>query len=135
MERDFEEIEHTADVALHVWGKDLKELFVNAARGMAWLLADPETVEPTVEIALDLEGFDAETLLVTWLGELLYYNETDHLVFTEFDLDEVTPTHLRGTARGGVPAEIRRHIKAVTFHEMDIRSTDRGLETTLVFDV
>ncbi|HEY76666.1 MAG TPA: archease [Thermoflexia bacterium] len=135
MEGGFEEIEHTADVALHVWGKDLKELFINAARGMAWLLADPETVEPTVEVALDLEGFDAETLLVTWLGELLYYNETDQLVFTEFDLEEIKPTHLRGVARGGVPKETRRHIKAVTFHEMDIRPTDRGLETTIVFDV
>ena len=135
MEDGFEEVEHTADVALRVWGRDLKELFVNAARGMAWLLADPETVEPTTEVSLDLEGFDAETLLVTWLGELLYYNETEGLVFTEFDLREVTPTHLRGIARGGVPGETRRHIKAVTFHDLNIRSTDRGLETTIVFDV
>ncbi|HHS98365.1 MAG TPA: archease [Chloroflexi bacterium] len=135
MDKGFEEIEHTADVALRVWGKDLKELFINAARGMAWLLADPETVEPTVEVALDLDGFDAETLLVTWLGELLYYNEAEGLVFTEFDLDEITPTHLRGVARGGVPGETRRHIKAVTFHNLNIHSTGHGLETTIVFDV
>jgi SHS2 domain-containing protein len=31
----FEEIEHTADVALRVHGKDLKELLKNAAFGMA----------------------------------------------------------------------------------------------------
>lgn len=134
-QKGFEEIEHTADVALLVWGRDLRELFVNAARGMASLLADPDTVEPTTEVRLELTAHDAETLLVTWLGELLFYNETEGLVFTEFDLERVTPTELEGVARGGVPGETRRHIKAVTFHQMDIRPTDRGLETTIVFDV
>jgi len=135
MEEGFEEIEHTADVALRVWGKDLKELFINAARGMAWLLADPDTVKPAVKVPLELTAYDAETLLVTWLGELLFYNEMEGLVFTAFDLEEVTPTRLRGAARGGRPGETRRHIKAVTFHEMNIRPTVRGLETTVVFDV
>jgi SHS2 domain-containing protein len=96
----FEEIPHTADAALRVWGKDLAELFANAARGLAWLMADPETVQPEKEVALDLTAPDAETLLVTWLGELIYLNERDGVVFTVFDLEEVTPTHLRGTSPG-----------------------------------
>ena len=82
-----------------------------------------------------MAGFDAETLLVTWLGELLFWNEQEGLIFTEFDLEEVTPTYLKGKARGGVPSEHRRHIKAVTFHNLDIRPTERGWETTIVFDV
>ncbi len=131
----FEEIPHTADVALRVWGQDLRELFASAARGLAWLMADPDTVQPEKEVALDLTAPDAETLLVTWLGELIYLNERDGVVFTEFDLEEVTPTHLRGTARGGRAGEIRRLIKAVTFSNLAIRPTDRGLETTITFDV
>ncbi|MBN1956051.1 MAG: archease [Anaerolineae bacterium] len=131
----FEEVPHTADVALRVWGHDLAELFVNAARGMTWLLADPDTVAPTVEVPLELDADDAEVLLVTWLGELLYLNERDGLVFTAFTLKQVTPTHLVGQARGGVPKELRTHIKAVTFNEMDIRPAGRGLETMVVFDV
>jgi len=131
----FEEIPHTADAALRVWGKDLTELFVNAARGLAWLMADPDTVQPEKEVALDLSAPDAETLLVTWLGELIYLNERDGVVFTEFDLEEVTPTHLRGTARGGRPGEFRRFVKAATFSGLVIRPTDRGLETTITFDV
>jgi len=131
----FEEIPHTADAALRVWGKDLAELFANAARGLAWLMADPETVQPEKEVALDLTAPDAETLLVTWLGELIYLNERDGVVFTEFDLEEVTPTHLRGRARGGRPGEFRRFVKAATFSGLAIRPTDRGLETTITFDV
>ncbi|MCS7031208.1 MAG: archease [Gloeomargarita sp. SKYG116] len=131
----FEEIPHTADVALRVWGQDLKELFVNAARGLAWLTADPASICPEKEKSLDLSAPDAETLLVTWLGELIYLNEREGLVFTEFDLEEVMPMHLRGVVRGGRPKETRHLIKAATFSGLSIRPTERGLETTVTFDV
>ncbi len=135
MEQGFEEIPHTADVALRVWGRDLKELFVNAARGMAWLLADPDTVEPVATVPIELTAYDAETLLVSWLGELLYLSERDGIVSTTFEMEEITPTHLRGVARGGPVQEIRQPIKAVTFSDLEIRSTPHGLETVVVFDV
>ncbi len=116
-------------------GPDLTELFINAARGLAWLMADPETVHLGKEVALDLRAPDVETLLVTWLGELIYLNERDGVVFTEFDLEEVTPTHLRGTARGGRAGEVRHFVKAATFSGLAIRAIERGLETTITFDV
>lgn len=131
----FEELPHTADAALRVWGQDLRELFTHAARGLAWLMADPETVPLTLEIPLDLHAPDAETLLVTWLGELIYLHEREGAVFTEFDLEEVTPTHLRGRVRGGPPGEARRWVKAATFSNLAIRPGPYGLETQVVFDV
>ena len=42
----FEEVPHTADLAIRVWGRDMAELFVNAAYGMACQLGDPESVTP-----------------------------------------------------------------------------------------
>jgi len=135
MEEGFEEIPHTADVALHVWGQDLAQLFVHAAQGLAWLIADPAGVEPACELLLELSAYDTETLLVAWLSELLYLHERDGLVFVEFDLQEVSSTHLAATVRGGEAQETRRHIKAVTFSELDVRGTERGLETNIVFDV
>jgi SHS2 domain-containing protein len=135
MSEGFEEVEHTSDVALRVWGRDLPELFANAARGMAWLLAGPATVVAVTERSIELTAQDAETLLVSWLGELLYLGEEDGIVFVAFELEEVTSTHLQGSARGGTPEEPRQHIKAVTFSEMEIRPGERGLETKIVFDV
>ena len=40
MNRRFEEVEHTADIALRVRGRDLPGLFANAAHGMACQLAE-----------------------------------------------------------------------------------------------
>jgi SHS2 domain-containing protein len=131
----FEEIEHTADIAIRVRGRDLSELFANAAYGMACQLADPGTVDQTVERQIKLDAYDAETLLVSWLGELLYLSEREECAFTDFEMLEVTPTHLRAVVRGGSVKEHRQHIKAVTFNELEIVHTDKGYETTVVFDV
>ncbi len=136
MGRGFEELEHTADAAIRVWGRDLAELFANAAYGLAAQQAeDPGAVRPTVEHSVELQAYDAETLLVTWLGELLYWGERDGVVFVEFDVREATPTHLLAVARGGPPPEYRRYVKAVTFNDLEIVPTEEGYEATVVFDV
>ena len=131
----FEEIEHTADISIRVWGRDLAELFANGAYGMACQLADLAEVGRTGEQSIELEAYDAETLLVAWLEELLYLDERDGCVFCDFDMLEVTPTRLRAIVRGGPVREHRRHIKAVTFSSLEIVHTGEGYETTIVFDV
>jgi len=135
MNNRFEEVEHTADIAIRVWGHDLAELFANGAYGMACQMADPDTVVRTVERLIELAAYDAETLLVTWLGELLYLSERDGCVFTAFDPLEVSPTRLRAVAWGGPVRERQRHIKAVTFSDLEIVHTGAGYEATIVFDV
>ena len=137
--RDFEEIEHTADIAIRVWGRSLAEMFANAAYGMACQMAGHPAsagiVGKMIEETIELTAYDAETLLVTWLGELLYLSEREGCVFTEFDMVEVTASRLQAVVRGGPAATHQRHIKAVTFNDLDIVHTDAGYETTIVFDV
>lgn len=133
---DFEEIEHTADWALRVRGRDLGELMVNAARGMGHLLVDtPDDVPTEIEQQFDLEGYDPESLLVTWLSELAYWAEMEGIVFKEFELKLIGPTHLQAVGRGGQAPDLKKHIKAVTFHDLEIIQTDDRVETTIVFDV
>ena len=132
--RRFEEVEHTADLAIRVRGRTLADLFANAACGMAAQVAVPRDVAPTVTEQINLEAQDVETLLVAWLGELLYLGERQGCVFTEFDVAEVTGTRIRATVRGRPVAEHVGHIKAVTFSELDIARSDEGFETTVVFD-
>jgi len=132
----FEEVEHTADWALRVRGRDLRELLVNAARGMGCLLVpDLEAVPTHLERRLVLEAIDAESLLVEWLSELAYWAEAELLVFREFDLSQVTPQRLEAVVRGGHASDLQKHIKAVTYHNLEIVETEDGLEVTVVFDV
>lgn len=132
----FEEVEHTADWALRIYGHDLGELLVNAARGMGHLLVSEPVNKPLeVEERVELEAYDAESLLVNWLSELAYWAEMEGIIFFEFDLHQVTPTHLQATIRGVRVSNLQKHIKAVTYHNLKIVETQAGLETTVVFDV
>jgi SHS2 domain-containing protein len=133
---EFEEVEHTADWALRVRGQDLSGLLLNAARGMLSLLVvNPTLIPLEVEEQIDLEAGDAEGLLVDWLSELVYRAEVEGVLFREFNLQQVTPTHLRVAIRGGPVPSLHKHIKAVTYHNLEIIKTEKGLEATIVFDV
>ena len=132
----FEEIEHTADKALRISGINLRELMISAALGMTQLmLGDASKIPNEIEKSIELQAADAESLLVEWLGELAYWAETEMLVFKKFKITNVTATSLEAIALGGKVAELEKHIKAVTYHNLEIMQTPGGLEATVVFDV
>ena len=131
---NFVEVEHTADWAIRVRGTTLPELFVNAATGMYSLVADL-SFTPAVEREIEVKGIDAEALLVNWLNELIYHTEMDGEVFCTFHIESFEPTHLCATVRAGRGIELKKEIKAVTFHNLQIILTGDGYEVTLVFDV
>ena len=132
----FEEIEHTADKALRIFGINLKELMISAAHGMTQLmLTDVSKIPNEIEKSIELQAADAESLLVEWLDELAYWAETEMLVFKKFRIINVTATRLEAIALGGKVAELEKHIKAVTYHNLEIMQTPGGLEATVIFDV
>ncbi len=130
----WQEIEHTADLALHLWGDDLPDLFTTAARGMFAFVAVDVAAAPTRAVPVTLEALDVETLLVDWLNELLYWTEIAGLAFTAFDFETLTPTHLVATAHGAPITEYGKYVKAATFHDIAVLQTPEGYETEIVFD-
>ncbi|MCA9872253.1 MAG: archease [Anaerolineales bacterium] len=131
-------VDHTADWAIRVWGSNLADILRQAALGMNHLMVGEHTaVSLALTRHLTLDADDAETLLVDWLSELAYWAEMEQVVFSDFELTTVSsaPYHLAATLHGGPVAQLLKHIKAVTYHNLAITPTDRGLETTIVFDV
>lgn len=130
----FREIEHTADWELEVWAPDLPALLEQAARGMNALSGVQIEQGPVQQRIFVLPATDSEKLLVSFLSELLYAQERDGLVFVSFNL---TLHEDRLLARvEGVPLHsLDKEIKAVTYHNLRLRQTQRGVEARIVFDV
>lgn len=130
----FIEIDHTADWALKVWAPDLPQLFRMAAVGMYSLTEATFEEQPRVERMIELSGIDVESLLVSFLSELLYLGESEGLGFDRFQIN-VLDTTLRALAEGAPIAVQKKEIKAVTYHNLQIRHTAAGFSVTIVFDV
>ncbi len=131
----FEELDHTADWKIRVWGEDYADLFRNAALAMYALMGTARRTGPDVERRITVEGVDYPSLLVAWLNELLFYTEVYGEIFTEVDIHTLRPDYLEATVRGFVGESEFSKIKAVTYHDLEIRETSEGVEATLVFDV
>ena len=138
MER-YEQFPHTADIGIRVYGKDLKELFENAAFGMFDILADLEGISGDIEKDFDLEAQTPEELLVAWLDELLYNFYTNEIIFYKFEVDDLSPNRIKARAFGRPVGANRNRlkieVKAVTYYDLKIKKTDKGYEVEIVLDV
>jgi SHS2 domain-containing protein len=130
----YHEQPHTADWALEVWAPDLSELLRQAARGMYALMHARLQSGDRAAYRFELSAPDRETLLVMFLSELLYFTQRDEIGFDRFDL-AFADERLLAEVEGAPLEAIAKEIKAVTYHNLQVRETDSGLAATIVFDV
>ncbi|HYN16065.1 MAG TPA: archease [Terriglobales bacterium] len=131
----FREVEHTADRAFTVRGRDLAELFALAARALGTIQGQPADTRETISRQLEVSGVDRETLLVNWLNEILYLQDVHKESYSRFEVATIFDTSLRASLHGEPDASSRRTIKAVTFHGLKIERLPDGWEATIVVDV
>lgn len=130
----YEEIDHTADLALKVWGNDFFDLLENAAKGMYELMGIREKPGSNTGNLFKIENDQKESILVDFLSECLFLAEMEHLRFSSFLFKE-SEREISVEAEGSRIKAIDRNIKAVTFHNLEIKKNSRGFETTITFDV
>jgi SHS2 domain-containing protein len=130
----FEELPHTADWALRVRAGSLAGLFSEAARGMNSLSGAQAVTGTRIRRTFAAEAPDPESLLVAFLSDLVYACEQEDLVFEEFQVEVEVP-HLHVVMSGAPILSINKTIKAVTYHNLQIRKTGAGFQVEIVFDV
>ena len=130
----FEEVSHTADWSVRVWAPDVPSLFAESARAMNSLSGTVIDNSPRLERMFETEAPDAESLLVAFLSELVYYQEQENLAFDSFEI-EIRSKKLRVSMEGTKIGSVDKAIKAVTYHNLKIEKTEDGFQTTIVFDV
>jgi len=136
-------LEHTADVRLLVEGRSLPELFSEALRGMMELLkpegvsGESSAAEGTAETnrRIAIASPSATALLVDFLNEALCLAYS-HREMYQVSFEEISEPRVRAVLRGRPVNSFGEDIKAVTYHEAEIRKNAAGnLETKLVFDL
>jgi SHS2 domain-containing protein len=138
MKRQYEIIDHTADLGLRVFGRTREDLFSHAARAMFEQIADLGSIRENVRRALTVEAPGLEELLVCFLSELLYLFTAEDLLLSKFTLKRMDDRHLEAEAGGEVFSssrhQLKTEIKAVTYHNLKIEHQETGWKAEIIFD-
>ena len=138
MEKEFEIIDHTADVGIIAYGTDMSQAFANAARALFSLITELDAVEEALSRDIELTAADEESLLVAWLNELIYLFDTEQIIFKRFDIIQFAPTHLKARVYGEkvdrAKHQLKTGIKAATYHGLKVEQNDGG-RVQVIFDI
>jgi len=135
----FELLEHTSDIGILARGETREAALTSASKGLVSILVDPDGFRPVEERYFKAPGSDEAAQIVNWLNEILFFFDTEGMVFTAFYIDAWTEEEISGRARGErfdiARHEFRTAVKAATYHQFQSRSIAGGWEIRVFVDV
>lgn len=139
---EFKFIEHTADIAVELTTSTIEELFVCAVDAWNKTMLDAEILYEDEIIKLDFEAESLEELLVNFLSEVNYLFLSKNWFCT--GVEDITlhknngykmTARLAGLNVQPTKIDFKEEIKAVTYHQLEIKKINGNFTTRIVFDI
>jgi SHS2 domain-containing protein len=136
----FEFLDHTSDILIKALGNSIDEAFEQAALGVYEIITNTNKVRALNEIKIEVEGLDLYNLLYRWIESLLYYTDSEGLVFSKFNVKiDMRNNKLEATVYGEkFDSNIHEHrtiVKAMTYSQMEIKQEKNCWVLYFVVDI
>jgi protein archease len=133
----------TADIAFEAVGRDLPELFRDAAEATMNVMIDNlDAIEPRETRNIELSNEKIDMLLFDFLQELIYFKDAERLLLRtrEVRIDERDQKCFLKAEVAGEPLDAVRHhqradVKAVTLHDFSVEKEDGGWKARVLLDI
>jgi SHS2 domain-containing protein len=133
--KKYEVLEHKADLKIRAFGKDKKELFLNAMIGI-FESAKYESQGKEMKKEIKVSSLDLPSLLVDFLSEVLYLSEVNREVYDNIQFKKFSEKEIKGILFGKKLKRIGIQIKGVTYHNLEVRQKkDKTWQATILFDI
>jgi len=133
--KQYEILEHKADLKIRAFGKTKEELFLNAMIGM-FKGARYESEGEEIKREIKISSLDLPSLLVDFLSEVLYLCEVNKEVYNKIQFKNSIEKELEGILIGKKLKRIGVVIKGVTYHNLKIyQRKNRTWVATVLFDI
>jgi SHS2 domain-containing protein len=134
--KQYENLEHTADLKLRAFGENKEVVFINMAKGMFDNMVDQSNLlkDQPVKREISIDSVDLQSLLVDFLNELLYLSDTNDEIYNQFELN-FKDFELKAMVRGYKVEKIKLDIKAVTYNDLIIQEKNDQWIAEVVFDI
>lgn len=134
--------EHTSDIYVQAYGKSLEEAFENAALGLTEIITDTSKIRPEQTVEEIAEAEDVQMLLYKWLEAILIRLDAEQMVFSSFKVKierkeekYVLKAVLKGERFKPGQHASRTHVKAITFHDMEIEESLGRARVKVLLDI
>jgi len=134
----FSFLDHTADMGIIIRHEDLEGLFETAAAAMMHIMVRPRTMLNPAQKDLLISGLDLPDLMIRWLGEILYLYDAEREIVTDARILTLSRHGLKAriffTPFDPSTFEVLCEIKAVTYHQAQVRKKGDHWEARVIFD-
>ena len=125
-------LDHTADVMFEAYGKNLENLFVNAALATESIMVNMNTLGEKEDYTISLDNEDVKELLYDFLSELIFVKDTEGLLFKKFNVIILHKNkkyeliaHCIGEIINREKHELIDDAKAITKHMFEIKRREK----------
>ena len=134
----------TADIAFEATGRDLSELFSDAADATTNVMIDNiEAIQPRETRQIELSNEKLDMLLFDLLQELIFLKDAERLLLLrirEVQIDKRNDIYFLKATAEGEPLDAERHhqradVKAVTLHDFFVEQTEDGWKARVLLDI
>ena len=133
----------TADIAFEAIGRDLAELFRDAADATTNVMIDNiAAIQPRETHDIELSNEKLDMLLFDLLQELIFLKDANRLLLRlrEVQVAEKHRSYFVKATAEGEPLDAQRHhqradVKAVTLHDFSVERTEGGWKARVLLDI
>ncbi len=127
----------TSDVIYEAYGKDLKEIFENAALALFSVICKVDKVKSKKKEEFEVKAETVEDLMFNWLQSLIAIVDTEQMFFSKFEIKEISETRLIADLYGEPirPELGETVVKAVTMYKYKFEQSERGYKVTVSLDI
>ncbi len=137
--KNYEVLEHTADIGIRVKSSSLEGLFKNAGLAITSLSVEKQKIQDPQKhkIVITQKAENVEELFINWLNELLSLSAAEALIFEDIQINQINEKFVDAIAIG---TDIRNYktnleIKAATYHQLKVQKSGSHWTAEVIFDV
>jgi protein archease len=133
----------TADIVFEATGRDLPELFIEAADATMNVMIDNiDAIEPVKTRQIELSSDKLDMLLFDFLQELIFLKDAERLLLRmrKVQIAERDENYFVKATAEGEPLDAERHhqradVKAVTLHDFSVEQIEGEWKARVLLDI
>ena len=139
MLKNYELLEHTADIGVRIKSLTLKGLFKNACLAITDITSEKQKIQypEKHKIVITQKADNLEELFINWLNELLSVSAAEGLIFEDIRINQINEKFVDAIAIGTDMRNYKMNteIKAATYHQLKVQKSGFLWQAEVIFDV